>query len=250
MYLDLLPFAVPYAKYIVENSASPNYISNAYYCLLQQAKSDNNVQALSLYAHAREDANRHLQDRMNLWNEGVTLLEEYISITHSLRMLWIIISILLIGVIVFFVIIYRNYFVDQLKKSNTHIAELSIRLEEQCETIRKQKQIDFHDRCLAKIRTKYPTPPNRWNEYSQLKTNLDPYLHNWLNALECTNLTNREKVFCVFIFVYRHLPISEVADYMNITNRAVRVLKTRVAQKLGITSVELIDYLQKLTNAD
>ena len=244
--LDLLPFAVPYAKYIVENSASPNYISNAYYCLLQQAKSDNNVQALSLYAHAREDANRHLQDRMNLWNEGVTLLEEYISITHSLRMLWIIISILLIGIIVLFVIIYRNYFVDQLKKSNTHIAELSIRLEEQCETIRKQKQVDFHDRCLAKIRTKYPTPPNRWNEYAQLKTNLDPYLHNWLNALECTNLTNREKVFCVFIFIYRHLTIVEVANYMNNTDRAVRVLKTRISRKLSITSTQLIDYLHNL----
>jgi DNA-binding CsgD family transcriptional regulator len=46
------------------------------------------------------------------------------------------------------------------------------------------------------------------------------------------------------------MSISEVADYMNITDRAVRVLKTRVAQKLGITSIELIDYLQKLTNAD
>jgi DNA-directed RNA polymerase sigma subunit (sigma70/sigma32) len=133
-----------------------------------------------------------------------------------------------------------------LQVAQERIEELSSRLEEQ----EAQKQTHYHDKNLAKILKKYPTPPNRWNEYSILKKDLDPYLHDWLIALENLKLTNREKVFCIFIFIYRHLSISEVADYMNITDRAVRVLKTRVAQKLGITSIELIDYLQKMTNAD
>ena len=79
-----------------------------------------------------------------------------------------------------------------------------------------------------------------------MKKDVEPYLYNWLIALEQLGLTNREKVFCVFIFVYRHFTITKIADYMNNTDRAVRVLKTRLSQKLGISSAQLIDYLQDL----
>ena len=103
-----------------------------------------------------------------------------------------------------------------------------------------------YDTRISKIAIKYSTPPNRWNQYHLLKKDIAPYLHDWLNALDRLDLTNREKVFCVFIFIYPHLPMSKIAYYMNNTENAVRVLKTRVAQKMGITSAELLNFLKQV----
>ena len=244
-----------YAKLLISLSNKPNFLVNAYYCLMLDANTKNNSEQLSHYAHARADAQTLLRKNVSELAESTSILETYLSNPHPLRKIWVIIICSIVFCLFFSVgiIAYRKYIVMRMQSTETNlqvaqerIEDLSNRLEEQ----EAQKQTHYHDKNLAKILKKYPTPPNRWNEYSLLKKDVEPYLYNWLIALELLGLTNREKVFCVFIFVYRHLPISEVADYMNITNRAVRVLKTRVAQKLGITSVELIDYLQKLTNAD
>ena len=51
VYYDLnqLHLAIPYAKLIVEHSASPDYIANAYYCLMQDAKNNNNIELLCVH---------------------------------------------------------------------------------------------------------------------------------------------------------------------------------------------------------
>lgn len=239
-----IEYAVPYAYKLIEHSDSPGVLVNAYYCLMQYAKLQNNTEELSRYAHARADAQNILRSDVKKIAEAIPLLEEYVNNPNPLYWVWFsLASFLLICVLLFLLlIIYRKKTSNKLDVFEKKTTELSDRLIESESLLAQHK----YDADLTKILKKYPTPPNRWNEYSQLKTNLDPYLHNWLNALECTNLTNREKVFCVFIFIYRHLTIVEVANYMNNTDRAVRVLKTRISRKLGITSTQLIDYLHNL----
>ena len=104
-----------------------------------------------------------------------------------------------------------------MQKANDHTNQLSTQL--------KNLENDIHDyrhynKCIAKIVTKYPIPPNRWNQYHLLKKDIDPYLHDWLDVLDKLNLTNREKVFCVYIFIYQHLPMSKIAYSMNNTENA------------------------------
>ena len=67
-------------------------------------------------------------------------------------------------------------------------------------------------------------------------------------CLEDLNLTNREKVFCVVSFVYPQMATEDIANYLCITKEALPVRKNRIAKKLGVTSVELGDFLQKLAN--
>ena len=57
--------AIPYAQCIIKQSNNPNYISNAYYCLMQDAKDNDNTQLLSKYSHARTDALKLLRDNTN-----------------------------------------------------------------------------------------------------------------------------------------------------------------------------------------
>ena len=240
--------AVYYAHQLIRYTYNLNHISNAYYLLIYDAKAKNDIDRLSQYTHARTDVLKSLLNSANKYAEAMPFLEKYLSNPNPWRWIWIALVLLmfvcLLSIVV--VIVYRKRTVSAYIKMDA----LSIHLKEQEDVVLELKHIQDCEKLTNKVRAKYPTPLNAWNDYTMLKKDLNPYLYNFLNALEQLGLTNREKVFCVFIFVYRHFTIAKIADYMNNTDRAVRVLKTRVAQKLGITSIELIDYLQKLTNAD
>ena len=253
IYLDMnnLSQAVLYARLLLEHSSYPNHLANAYYCLMLFAKSQNNTEQLSVYAHLRSDAQKMLRTVASKYTIAVSYLAEYLLNPYPRRWFWVTISgsAMLCVLLVLGIIVHRRYTIVKLQESvvslqeaNEKIDALSTRLEKQ----KKEQNSNNYDQYILKILKKYPTPPNRWNEYSQLRKDIESYLHDWLIALEQLGLTNREKVFCVLVFVYRHFTTIKIADHMNNTERAVRVLKTRVAQKLGITSAELIDYLLNL----
>ena len=75
-------------------------------------------------------------------------------------------------------------------------------------------------------------------------------MHDWFISLEKLDLTNREKVFCVISFIYPQMATEDLANYLCITKEALPVRKNRIAKKLGITSVELGVFLQKLANRE
>lgn len=242
--------AIPYAKLIVKHSTNPNYLSNAYYCLMQDAKKKNDTPLLSLYAHAREDANRLLDQAISVYAEATPKLMEYLQNPHPLR--WIrIVSlsfVVLCIVLILSIFAYRKYAITQKQESDYQIVNLSMRVQEHQEKLEKQSKLHYYDKHLDKIRRKYPKPLNRWNEYTELKKDIQPYLLNWFMCLEDLNLTNREKVFCVVSFVYPQMATEDIANYLCITKEALPVRKNRIAKKLGVTSVELGDFLQKLAN--
>ena len=242
--------AIPYAKLIVKHSTNPNYLSNAYYCLMQDAKTKNDTPLLSLYAHAREDANRLLDQAISVYAEATPKLMEYLQNPYPLR--WIrIVSlsfVVLCIVLILSIFAYRKYAITQKQVSDDQIVSLSTLVQEHQEKLEKQSKLHYYDKHLDKIRRKYPKPLNRWNEYTELKKDIQPYLLNWFMCLEDLNLTNREKVFCVVSFVYPQMATEDIANYLCITKEALPVRKNRIAKKLGVTSVELGDFLQKLAN--
>ena len=252
VYYDLnqLHLAIPYAKLIVEHSASPDYIANAYYCLMQDAKNNNNIELLSHYSHARTDAQRLLRQAMLHDAEAIPILEEYLQNPYPLRWVWIVMCaiVALCFILIISIIIYRKHTTTQIKVSNDQIVSLSVQIQAQQDELQKQNELQQHEKRLKSIRKKYPKPLNRWNDYSQLKQDVQPYLQNWLSKLESLGLTDREKVFCVLSFVYPQMAAEDLASVLCITKEALIVRKNRIAKKLGITSVELGVFLQKLTN--
>ena len=238
---DELNLAAPYALFIVKNSTSNNLLYNAYYCLELDAENKNDTKLLGYYAHARADIGQIHKQEISKYTAASTLLESYLSNPHPRRKIRIILfsTFVICILLITSIAIYRNHATMMLYASNKQIIELSTQLKE-------QNNLLNYDTRISKIATKYSTPPNRWNQYHLLKKDIAPYLHDWLNALDRLDLTNREKVFCVFIFIYPHLPMSKIAYYMNNTENAVRVLKTRIAQKMGISSAELLNFLKQM----
>ena len=266
IYLDMdaLDKALPFAHFIVKESNNPNYLVNAYYCLMQDAKRKNNTELLSQYSHARTDAQRLLRNAMLQDIEALPKLEEYLSNPHPLRWVWITIagfallsSLLFIGIMT-----YRKHTAEHLNNATSRLQETNILLQAANETIdnlstrMREKELTekietkasySFNKSINTIRSEFPAPSNKWNDYHKLKKDIDPWLHNWLCALDQLNLSDREKILCVYTLLYPHLSTAKLANYMNYQKDGIRVFKSRIVQRLGIKSSELPAFLQNLS---
>ena len=240
--------AVSYAQRVVNSSNNPNHLVNAYYCLLQDAKNRNNAQLLSYYSHARTDAQKALRNGMLEDAKALPILKEYLENPHPMRWIRItlFLSIILCAILALSIAVYRKLTTAKIHLSTAQINSLSLQIKKHEEELNKQLEMHLYDKRLDKLRKKYPKPLNKWNDYNILKNDIDPYLHNWLEALEKLDLTNRENVFCTLSFIYPHLPIDDLANYMCITKDAFMVRKARIVKKLEITSTQFVGFLQSL----
>ena len=239
VYFDMDDFvqALPYAQIIVEQSSDPNDLVNAYYCLMQDAKERGDIELLSQYAHARQDANNLLMESVGKYKGALTKLEKHLANPYPYRWVWIMLScsvalclLLLIGIA-----LYRRHTTrrlkatdNQLQVANTQIIDLSF------------------SALLADMRAKYPRPRKQWNDYNELKKDLDTQLHDWFSQLDQLHLSNRENVFCAYMLLYPHASLEELANWMHYSPTGISTFKRRIAQKLGISTRELYDFLHDI----
>ena len=231
VYLDMddQAAALPYAQIIVEQSADPNDLVNAYYCLMQDAKARGDINKLSAYAHARQDANELLMQSVGNYNGAQTLLEEHLANPYPYRWAWITLLCLLVAclLLVIAIVLHRRYAARRLQVAHDQIEDLSISAQ------------------LSDIRATYPRPRKQWNDYNELKKDLEPQLHDWLSQLETYQLSNRENVFCTYMLLYPTASLEDLADWMHYSATGVSTFKRRIAQKIGISTRELYHFLHE-----
>ena len=261
--IEDLTKALPYSQLIIKNSNNPNYISNAYYCLMQSAEQEGNITLVSNYASSREDMNRLLEEYKEPYTQAVTIIEDYKRNPHPSRWFGIVISCFLV---IFFITIgciitYRKHtatrlsdVTNRLQDTTTLLHEANEKIENLSTRVKKQEDMEslskssyYFNKSINAVRTEFPAPSNKWNDYKRLKKDIAPWLHNWLRALDQLNLADREKILCIYTLLYPHLSTAKLADYMNYDKDGIRVFKTRIAQKLGIKSSQLPSFLRKLS---
>ena len=232
VYLDMdnQAAALPYAQIIVELSADPNDLVNAYYCLMQDAKARGDINKLSAYAHARQDANELLMQSVGNYNGAQTLLEEHLANPYPYRWAWITLLCLFVAclLLVITIVLHRRYATRRLQVAHHQIEDLSISAQ------------------ISDIRATYPRPRKHWNDYNELKKDLDTQLHDWLSQLETYQLSNRENVFCTYILLYPNASLEDLADWMHYSATGVSTFKRRIAQKIGIPTRELYQFLYEM----
>ena len=229
VYLDMDNFAqaLPFAKIIVDLSSDPNDLVNAYYCLMQDAKAQNDIERLSQYAHARQDANVLLHDEIGKYKGALTILQDYVTNPYPYRWAWITIlcAIAVCLILTLGIVLHRHHARKSLQVANDQIDDL------------------YFDVQLSDIRAKHPRPRKQWNDYNVLKKELDSILHDWFTNLDELGLSNRENVFCAYMLLYLHASLEELADWMHYSPTGISTFKRRIAQKLGISTRELYDFL-------
>ena len=246
VYYDLnqVNLAIPYAKLILSHSNNPNYLSNAYYCLMQDAKNKNNTELLSHYAHARTDAQRLMSGDANKYAEAVPILEEHLQSPYPWRWVWITLTSILIvcillalGAIVYHKRAHVAY--QQLDQLSTHMENQEARLNQELYYRQLAEK-------LSNVVDRYHTPHKRWKKYTILKRDLNPWLHLWLRQLDTLPLSDREKVYCTISLVYSHMTDTEIAEHLCYDKHGIRIFKQRIAKKIGTTAAYLLDYLRNL----
>ena len=226
--------ALPYAQIMVELSADPNDLVNAYYCLMQDAKARGDINKLSAYAHARQDANELLMQSVGNYNGAQTLLEEHLANPYPYRWAWITLLCLIAAclLLVIAIVLHRRYAARRLQVAHHQIEDLSISAQ------------------ISDIRAIYPRPRKQWNDYNELKKDLDTQLHDWLSQLETYQLSNRENVFCTYMLLYPNASLEDLADWMHYSATGVSTFKRRIAQKIGIPTRELYHFLHEMLQSE
>ena len=241
-----LQMLIPYANLIVEYSNNPNHLANAYYCLLLDAKENNDVNRLSQYTHARTDALKVLRDNTNKYAEATPKLMEYLQNPHPWRWVWISFPII-IALCILFAIgiwIYRK----RSCSANKQLDVLSTHIRIQEADILHQQSLLVFEKGLTEIIDKYHSPRNQWRNYSTLKKDIAPWLRDWTAKLDTLPLSEQEKIFCTISLIYTNLSDIEIAEYMCYAKGSIRVLKNRILKKIGISSSEFSDFLHNLSN--
>jgi len=124
--------------------------------------------------------------------------------------------------------IHRRHTTIRLQVATNQIDELSISAQ------------------LSDIRATYPSPCKQWNDYNELKKDLDAQLHDWLCQLDQLHLSNRENVFCAYMLIYPQATLDELADWMHYSTTGVSTFKRRIAQKIGVPTRELYRFLHDM----
>ena len=237
--------AIPYAQIIIKESNNPNYLVNAYYCLLLDAKRQQNVDLLSKYSHAREDANRLLNENMSRCAEAVPQLEQYLQVSHPWR--WVQITLTIMMLLCLSLItgiwIYRQRSYSARQKLNT----LSTHIQTKEEDLLHQQSLLEFEKGLTEIMTKYHSPRTQWRKYSKLKKDIDPWLRAWTAKLDMLPLSEQEKIFCTISLIYPNLSDIEIANFMCYAKASIRTLKNRILKKIGISSSDFSHFLHNLS---
>jgi tetratricopeptide (TPR) repeat protein len=236
--------AVLYSNKLISISNNPNYLANAYYCLLLDAKVQNNAIRMSEYTHARSDAQRLLHIQSNQYAKAIPQLENYLQNPHPLRWIWIMLATILLVCIILFVcaVVYRQ----RNRIAYEQIDKLSTYVENQEALLSQELYYRQFGEKLSNIVDRYHAPHKRWKEYRTLKRDLSPWLHTWMCKLDTLPLSEREKIFCTISLVYSHMTDIEIAEYLCYDKHGIRVFKQRIAKKIGTTSADLLDFLRNL----
>ena len=242
--LNVLEQALPYAQLIIEHSDNPNYLVNAYYCLMQDAKRKNNVELLSKYSHIRTDMQKLLRNSMLKDAEALPRIEEYLLNPYPMRWVWIVLTIILAVCIILATgaAVYRQ----RNRIAREQIDKLSTHVEDQEALLSQELYYRQFGEKLSNIVDRYHTPHKRWKEYKTLKRDLSPWLHTWMCKLDTLPLSEREKIFCTISLVYSHMTDIEIAEFLCYDKHGIRVFKQRISKKLGTTSADFLDFLRNL----
>lgn len=247
VYLDMdrLADALPYAQFIVDRSYYPNYLVNAYYCLILHAKQQNDAEQMSIYTHERSDAQKEIRETVSSYAESVHVLKEHLANPRPLCWIWMtllcIVSFVLI--LTWAIVLYRRRTIRLLQVAHQQIDDLSAHIVEKDAEFTEEKRVYDFNTSLSNIRAKYPKPRRQWNDYNELQKDLDAQLHDWFCRLNQLGLSNRENVYCVFTLLYPYASLEELASYIHYSETGISTFKRRIAQKIGVQTRDLYDFL-------
>ena len=212
--------AIKYARYIITNSNNPNYRSNAYYHLINDAKFNNDLEHISLYSCAREDEDRKIRTPNESCAQATMKLTAYLNTTNYTSLIISIIASLffVLGISIWF--IYKHHCCVLQKRA-------------------KEKQ-DRRDLLARRIydHSIYFTSNKIWKDYKKLRELGNNHFGNMFYRLEdMYHLSEQEVKICLMVLL--EYTNKQMAEILFVQPNTISKAKSKIAKQLNTSSAEL-----------
>ena len=224
--------AEPYARYVIEHSDIPNFISNACYCMIANAQNRKDADEVAYYSHIREDNSRKICAEESDYVLAILTLTDYLQYPHKLLVIR-----LLSGVVIFFVITGVLLSVQNQRKKN--------RLIDAQHKMNVQQSLDLAEYLLKERATYFAVRSSAWNNYPIFYETIDNQLNGFATYLTKQYHLNQTDIQICIATLYK-IPAKEIAQVINRPYSSIGKLKSMTAGKLGSTSKNLRKDLLKL----
>ena len=246
--------AIPYTKYILENSKYAVYRKNAYYVMIDYAKKHQLLQEIAEYSHAREDEERIVRNLMESYAQASLKLSEHLANPYPFRMVKIVIAVggIVIIIVALGWVIYRKknkHLAIEKEKVEAELQDWKQRMREKLTieektTAAKRKMInDIIMNYAADFALNFAPDENIWLKDKELFRLADSSFGFVIYRLRDTyrDLNSRELKVCITILL--DFSQKQTAKAVCCAEDSVPNTKKRLAKKLGISPREIRDFL-------
>ena len=249
--LGQMDSAAYYAWKVVNNFNIPSHKVSAYYILHKYAIYKGDILAADSLASLRMDEKRKAEVRKIDSLDGIQVFEEYLAYceVYQRRVLLFCLA----GVLGLSVVVALLWYWQRAKQTVAEQAEVvQMAQEAHQQILKEQRQQRFQAliQHVEQLRTRYPLPDRKWNDYEKFRNELNQLLLCLLDKLEERKLSEKEIRLCVYCLLYREASTKTLAEYIIYSSVGIRTFKQRTAQKLGTTAANLYDYLVDLAVSD
>ena len=224
--------AEPYAKYVVEHSDIPNFVSNACYCMIANAQKRRDADEVAYYSYIREDNSRLIREEEGEYVLALLSLTDYLK--HPYKTL--IISIIISAVALCLIMIVLLFFRYRKRKNQTIHTQQHINTRQSQDIVeyRVKEKVSYFD-CKSSI----------WRNYPIFYETADKQLIGIATRLSKQyHLSQRDIQICIATLY--EFSARDTAFALNCAQSSIGKLKSNTAKKLGTTSKNLRLFLLNL----
>lgn len=217
--------AEPYAKYVVEHSDIPNFVSNACYCMIANAQQRKNADEVAYYSHIREDNSRLIREEEGEYVLALLSLTNYLQHPHKT----LIIKIVVCAIVLCFMMVVLLFFKYRKRKKQIINTQYHINTRQSQDIVEyRVKEKAFYFNCKSSV----------WRNYPIFYEMADKQLNGIATRLSKQyHLSQRDIQICIATLY--EFSARDTALALNCAQSSIGKLKSNTAKKMGTTSKNL-----------
>ena len=242
--LNEYELAAQYANYLLNNTTNPTYRTNAYYCLLQYAEIQNDMDGLAKYSHLRKDEDRRVLRDGVLYAEAFNKIKSHLEHPHPYRGL----NIAVVSGISFLFLGIKRFSQNRkkIKRAEQRTEDLHtqiLNMESERGLILEQNVQIIKERVLNNS-IEFSTNSDIWKDSAKLLKKGNDLYYNLFSHLQ-KEFRLKDQELKLILLVLLDSPNNTIAELLSYSPKSVAAIKRYVANKLGTKALYLKDFLIK-----
>lgn len=220
IHLDNYEYANTYAQFIIQNTKTPNYKTNAYHTLLKIEEKNKNAILVANLAYLRKDEDRKIRFESEYYAQASDKLKIYLENPYPHRGLY---TIIVCSVLV---LILLSWIIYVLIKRH------------RCVLVKRDKENQDRRDLFARRIYDHSVYFTSWQDYKKLRELANSHFNNMCYQLEDTyHLSEQEIKICLMVLL--EYTNKQMAEILLVQPNTISKAKNKIAKQLNTSSSEL-----------